>query len=107
MRDSIALLFQRTGAIVQKIIFNLLTTIASAIEPARPGRKYQRNHKRSQRKYSLNYKPILKVNDIDLDIVVVIHNLRLALRFADRVVLLNEGRLFAAGGPEIITSEAI
>jgi len=59
MRDSIVLLFQRTGAIVQKIICNLLTTIASAIEPVRPGRKYLRNHKRSQRKYSLNYKPIL------------------------------------------------
>jgi len=59
MRDSIVLLFQRTGAIVQKIIFNLLTTIASAIEPVRPGRKYLRNHKRSQRKYTLNYKPIL------------------------------------------------
>lgn len=59
MRDSIVLLFQRTDAVVQRIISNLLATIASAIEPVRPGRKYPRNHKRAQRKYSLNYKPIL------------------------------------------------
>jgi hypothetical protein len=59
MRDSIVLLFQRTGQAMQTIIIDLLTTFAAAIEPVRPGRKYPRNHKRSQRKYCLNYKPIL------------------------------------------------
>lgn len=50
MRDSIVLLFQRTGTFLQEIIAQLLTTFASAIEPIRPERKYPRNHKRSQRK---------------------------------------------------------
>jgi hypothetical protein len=59
MRDSIVLLFQRTGQAMQTIIIDLLTTFAAATEPVRPGRKYPRNHKRSQRKYCLNYKPIL------------------------------------------------
>ncbi|MBU0657140.1 MAG: IS4 family transposase [Gammaproteobacteria bacterium] len=59
MRDSMVLLFQRTRTIVHTIIIDLLITFASAIEPVRPGRKYPRNHKRSQRKYCLNYKPIL------------------------------------------------
>jgi len=59
MRDSIVLLFQRTGQAMRTIIIDLLTTFASSTEPVRPGRKYQRNHKRSQRKYCLNYKPIL------------------------------------------------
>lgn len=59
MRDSIVLLFQRTGQAIQTIIIDLLTTFATATEPVRPGRKYHRNHKRSQRKYCLNYKPIL------------------------------------------------
>jgi len=59
MRDSIVLLFQRTGTFVQEIIALLLTTFASAIEPVRPDRKYPRKHIRSQRKHCLNYKPIL------------------------------------------------
>lgn len=59
MRDSIVLLFQRTGKTVQKMLFDLLATIAAATEPVRPGRKYPRDHKRSQRKNCLNYKPTL------------------------------------------------
>ena len=59
MRDSIVLLFQRTGDGVLDIIDSLLTTFASAVEPVRPGRKYPRNQKRSHRKFYLTYKPIL------------------------------------------------
>jgi len=59
MRDSIVLLFHSTGQAVQTLISDLLITFASAIEPVRPGRKYPRNHKRSQRKNCLAYKPIL------------------------------------------------
>lgn len=59
MRDTIVLLFQGATQNMQKIISDLLETFAMAIEPVRPGRKYPRNHKRSQRKYCLNYKPIL------------------------------------------------
>ncbi len=59
MRDSIVLLFQRTGDGVLEIIDSLLTTFASAVEPVRPGRKYPRNQKRAHRKFYLTYKPIL------------------------------------------------
>ena len=57
MRDSIVLLFQRTGQAVKNILDDLIKTIFQAIEPVRPGRKFPRNHKRSQRKYYPNYKP--------------------------------------------------
>jgi iron complex transport system ATP-binding protein len=39
--------------------------------------------------------------------IVSIHDLNLALRFADRFILLKDGLIFAAGGAEVITSENI
>lgn len=39
--------------------------------------------------------------------VVAMHDLNLALRFADRFILLKDGTIFAAGGPEVITPENI
>ncbi len=39
--------------------------------------------------------------------VAAIHDLNLALRFADRFVLLKEKRIFAAGGAEVMTPENI
>lgn len=39
--------------------------------------------------------------------VVTIHDLNLALRFADKFILLKDGKIFAAGGMEIMTSENI
>ncbi|WP_432409156.1 ABC transporter ATP-binding protein [Wukongibacter sp. M2B1] len=39
--------------------------------------------------------------------VVTIHDLNLALRFADKFILLKEGKIFAAGGIEIMTSQNI
>ncbi len=59
MRDTIVVLLQGSRKTILKIIFDLLETIARAVEPVRPGRKYPRNHKRAQRKCCLNYKPIL------------------------------------------------
>lgn len=59
MRDTIVLLFQKTRQTMHAMITDLLTTFAQSLEPVRPGRKYPRNHKRSQRKYCLNYKPTL------------------------------------------------
>jgi hypothetical protein len=59
MRDTIVVLFQGTRKTILRIISDLLETIARAVEPVRPGRKYPRNHKRAQRKFCLNYKPIL------------------------------------------------
>jgi hypothetical protein len=59
MRDTIVVLLQGSRKTILKIISDLLETIAKAVEPVRPGRKYPRNHKRAQRKCCLNYKPIL------------------------------------------------
>jgi len=39
--------------------------------------------------------------------VVTMHDLNLALRFADKFILLKDGKVFAAGGMEIMTSENI
>ncbi|NLC11270.1 MAG: ABC transporter ATP-binding protein [Firmicutes bacterium] len=39
--------------------------------------------------------------------VVTMHDLNLALRFANKYMLLKEGQVFAYGGPEIITERAI
>jgi hypothetical protein len=59
MRDSIVLLFQGTGPVVKTILIDLIRTMFQAIEPIRPGRKFPRNHKRSQRRCYPNYKPVL------------------------------------------------
>lgn len=59
MRDTIVLLFHKTGDSLQSLISELLDTLASAIEPIRPGRSNPRNHKRSKRKFYQTYKPTL------------------------------------------------
>jgi hypothetical protein len=59
MRDTIVLFFRKTGDMLQSLISDLLDTLASTVEPIRPGRSYPRNHKRAQRKFSQTYKPTL------------------------------------------------
>lgn len=39
--------------------------------------------------------------------VVSMHDLNLAVRFADKFMLLKDGKVFAAGGPEVITPQNI
>ena len=39
--------------------------------------------------------------------VLVLHDLNLALRFCDRLLLLSDGTVHACGGAEIMTSEHI
>ena len=39
--------------------------------------------------------------------IVTMHDLNLALRFADKFMLLREGKIFAAGGIDIMTAENI
>ena len=48
---------------------------------------------------------IIRTNDICA--VMTNHDLNLALRFSNRFILMSEGKIFAAGSPEIITSENI
>jgi iron complex transport system ATP-binding protein len=50
-------------------------------------------------------KNIVKKNNISA--VVTIHDLNMALRFADRFILLKDGRIFDAGGIEVINSKNI
>jgi len=45
--------------------------------------------------------------DQGIALVVAMHDLNLALRFADRFLLLKDNTIFAAGGPEIMTPENI
>lgn len=45
--------------------------------------------------------------DLGITTLVVTHNLNNALRFADRFILLGEGRLLASGGKDVITPETI
>jgi len=59
MRDTIVILLIKSTTAIQSIVSDILDTFAMATEPVRPGRKFPRNHKRAQRKYCLNYKPIL------------------------------------------------
>ena len=45
--------------------------------------------------------------ELGLVVVVVIHDLSMAVRFSDRFALLRQGRIHAAGGREVITPESI
>ncbi|MBN2247408.1 MAG: ABC transporter ATP-binding protein [Coriobacteriia bacterium] len=40
-------------------------------------------------------------------VIAVMHDLNLALRFADAFLLLSDGRVHACGGPEVLTPESI
>jgi iron complex transport system ATP-binding protein len=50
-------------------------------------------------------KEVVKNNNISA--VVTIHDLNMALRFADRFILLKDGNIFDAGGIEVINSKNI
>lgn len=45
--------------------------------------------------------------ELKLVVVVVIHDLSMAVRFSDRFALLRQGKIHAAGGREVITPETI
>jgi iron complex transport system ATP-binding protein len=47
------------------------------------------------------------VENRNISAVVTMHDLNLAVRFANRFILLKDGEIFAAGGIEIITSKNI
>ncbi|MBQ9932107.1 MAG: ABC transporter ATP-binding protein, partial [Firmicutes bacterium] len=42
-----------------------------------------------------------------LSAVVVIHDLNLALRYCNKLLFLKEGRVYAFGGPEVVTPELL
>lgn len=43
----------------------------------------------------------------DTTIIIAIHDLNLALKYCDRLIILKEGKIFASGGREILTKENI
>lgn len=45
--------------------------------------------------------------DLNLVVVVVIHDLSMAVRYSDRFALLRQGKIHGAGGREVITPEII
>lgn len=54
----VVLLFQRTNAVVKKLIRNFQELLLNTTEPIRPGRKFPRKHKIVKKSFYLNYKPI-------------------------------------------------
>jgi len=48
---------------------------------------------------------VVKRNDILA--IMTMHDLNLALRYADKFLMIKEGKILAAGGPEVVTSENI
>lgn len=47
------------------------------------------------------------VSEKQISAIVTMHDLNLALRFADKYMMIRSGRVFAAGGSEIMTTENI
>lgn len=43
----------------------------------------------------------------NITVLIVMHDLNIALRFCDNFILMDEGRLYASGGREVITTDAI
>lgn len=47
------------------------------------------------------------VKEKQISAVVTMHDLNLALRFADKYLMIHEGQVFSAGGQEIMTADNI
>ena len=58
MKDTIVLIFQRTGDVAAKIISDMRNTFIATAEPIRKGRKFPRNHKNGGKEFYPNYKQI-------------------------------------------------
>lgn len=50
---------------------------------------------------------IKKQSERGISVLLAMHDLNMAVRFSDKVVMLKEGKIFASGGMEIINSENI
>ena len=48
---------------------------------------------------------VVKKND--LTAIMTMHDLNLAMQYADKFIMLKNGKIFAAGGQEVITPENI
>jgi iron complex transport system ATP-binding protein len=50
---------------------------------------------------------LLETKEKGVSIIIAIHDLNLALRYCDKFIILNQGKVFASGGQEIISKENI
>lgn len=50
---------------------------------------------------------LLETKEQGVSIVIAIHDLNLALRYCDKFIILDQGKVFASGGQEIISKENI
>ena len=57
-KNTVVLLFQRTNAVINRLIREFQLLIFKTTEPVRPGRKFPRNHKATKKTFYMNYKPI-------------------------------------------------
>ncbi len=60
-------------------------------------------------KYQLGVLDLVRkqVLDNEISCLVAIHDLNLAARYSDKIVILNKGEVYAAGGVDVLTSENI
>lgn len=63
---------------------------------------------------SLDLKHQLEVLDItreqadnDVSVIMTVHDLNLAARYSDKIIMMKDGEIFHGGGPEILTPENI
>ncbi|WP_337960957.1 ABC transporter ATP-binding protein [Caloramator sp. mosi_1] len=45
--------------------------------------------------------------NLGVSVIVIIHDLNLALRFADKYILMKDKRIYSVGGEEVITEKSI
>lgn len=57
-KHMVVLLFQRTNAVINRLIREFQSLLAKTTEPVRPGRKFPRNHKTAKKSFYMNYKPL-------------------------------------------------
>jgi hypothetical protein len=57
-KHMVVLLFQRTNAVINRLIMNFQLLLIKTTEPIRPGRKFPRNHKTTKKSFYMNYKSL-------------------------------------------------
>ncbi len=57
-KHMVVLLFQRTNAVINRLIREFQSLLSITTEPVRPGRKFPRNHKTAKKSFYMNYKPL-------------------------------------------------
>lgn len=78
-KHTVVLLFQRTNTVINRVIREFQLLMLKTTEPIRPGRKFPRNHKATEKLFYINYKPLYQVNDIDYSLTYLTSSHRMIL----------------------------